>query len=119
MDQLLDAIFKRFPTADDFEFSVEIDPTEAADPLLDCLADWSMNRASIGVQDFALDVQRAIGREQSFDQTRRVADKLRGAGLNSLNLDLLYGLPYQTETTLADTLSRVERLNPDRLALYG
>ena len=119
MDRLLDAIYKRFPTADDFEFSVEIDPTEAAEPLLNCLADWSMNRASIGVQDFALDVQRAIGREQSFDQTRRVADRLRAAGVKSLNLDLLYGLPYQTEKTLTDTLSQVERLNPDRLALYG
>lgn len=119
MNELLAAIFERFEQSDDFEFSVEIDPTEASDEVLDALSHWGLNRASIGVQDFNTKVQEAIGRLQGFDITRTVIESLRSAGVQSLNIDLLYGLPFQTHKTLVDTLDQVISLRPDRLALYG
>ncbi len=119
MARLLDHIFDAFGTADDFEFSVEIDPTEASDELLQTLAEKGMNRASIGVQDFDPRVQEAIGRPQSFAQTAHVVSVLRASGVTSLNMDLLYGLPHQTRRGMIDTLQQVLSLQPDRLALYG
>ena len=119
MEKLLKTVFDAFVTSDDFEFSVEIDPTEAAPNLLQTLADFGLNRASIGVQDFDPKVQKAIGRKQSVIQTERVVDWLRGAGVQSLNFDLLYGLPHQTADTFADTIDRVMMMTPDRLAIYG
>ncbi|XDA97110.1 oxygen-independent coproporphyrinogen III oxidase [Sulfitobacter sp. LCG007] len=116
---LLQALFAAFEPAEGFEFSVEIDPTEAADEVLDALAAFDMNRASIGVQDFDPAVQRAIGREQSFGQTRRAVSVLRAAGVGSLNVDLLYGLPHQDRASLARSLIKVLHLQPDRIALYG
>lgn len=119
MDRLLDTIFSRFAPSEGFEFSVEIDPTEAAPAVLHTLADHGMTRASVGVQDFDRDVQQAIGRIQGFEVTQHVIAALRDTGVQSLNVDLLYGLPYQTNVGLLRTLDRVISLNPDRLALYG
>ncbi|MDW4498558.1 oxygen-independent coproporphyrinogen III oxidase [Sulfitobacter sp. D35] len=116
---LLTGIFDAFDPGEDFEFSVEIDPTEASEAALRMLAEFGMNRASIGVQDFEPAVQSAIGREQSFAQTRRAVKILRKAGVRSLNVDLLYGLPHQTDETLARSLHKVLDLAPDRIALYG
>ena len=119
MDKLLDAVFDKFPRTDDFEFSVEIDPTDAKKDVLKVLADRGMNRASVGVQDFAPKVQKAIGRIQSYEVTHEIVTLLRENGIQSLNIDLLYGLPHQTKATMSDTLSSAITLNPDRLALYG
>ena len=119
MKRLLSAIFDAFDPSNDFEFSVEIDPTEASEPLLQTLIDFGMNRASIGVQDFAPEVQAAIGRLQSLEETTAVLDFLRAAGLQAINLDLLYGLPFQTEESFRQTLAHVIDMNPDRLAIYG
>ncbi|SMY08303.1 oxygen-independent coproporphyrinogen III oxidase [Flavimaricola marinus] len=119
MSRLLTDVFAAFEPAPDFEFSVEIDPTEASDSLLDTLIAFGMNRASLGVQDFAPEVQKAIGREQSLVQTKRVVEILRRSGGIGLNLDLLYGLPHQTERSFLDTLASVTALCPDRLAIYG
>ncbi|MDO6728786.1 oxygen-independent coproporphyrinogen III oxidase [Marinovum sp. 2_MG-2023] len=119
MALLLDEVFAAFAPTTDIEFSVEIDPTEAAPELLATLVDFGLNRASIGVQDFAADVQDAIGRHQSFEQTERVIQQLRGLGVDNINLDLLYGLPHQTSDSFAATLQQVLSLCPDRLAIYG
>lgn len=119
MARLLDGVFSAFPAAAPFEFSVEIDPTDAAPDLLHLLLARGMNRASIGVQDFAPQVQNAIGRPQSLAQTREVVDLLRDAGLRSLNIDLLYGLPYQTPASYRETLDSVVAMQPDRLAIFG
>ncbi len=119
MQQLLGCIFAHFNQTDDFEFSVEIDPTEAKTDVLEVLAAHKMTRASVGVQDFAPQVQAAIGREQSFEQTRDVTQMLRKKGVQSLNVDVLYGLPFQTEQSIIKTLDRIVSLRPDRLALYG
>ena len=119
MSHLLSDVFAAFAISDRFEFSVEIDPTEAAPDLLQTLVDHGMNRASLGVQDFSPTVQGAIGRLQSLDQTRDVITYLRQNGVAALNLDLLYGLPHQTMDSFQQTLDHVIALNPDRLAIYG
>jgi len=119
MTLLLGDVFDAFEKSEAFEFSVEIDPTEASQELLTTLVAHGMNRASLGVQDFAPEVQEAIGRPQSLAQTRDVVDFLRASGITALNLDLLYGLPHQTKDSFARTLHHVIDLHPDRLAIYG
>lgn len=119
MASLLDKVFETFKPSDDFEFSVEIDPTEASLELLQTLIDFGMNRASIGVQDFEPKVQEAIGRLQSLEQTTTVVEFLRKSGLKAINLDLLYGLPFQTAESFRQTLDHVISMQPDRLAIYG
>lgn len=119
MSRLLDDVFDAFATAPEFEFSVEIDPTEASNDLLRTLVGYGLNRASLGVQDFAPKVQEAIGRPQSLEQTRSVIQFLRDNGVTALNLDLLYGLPHQTPQSFRQTLDHVTDMAPDRLAIYG
>ena len=116
---LATAIKAAIPPAEKFSFSVEIDPTLVDDAKIAALAEMGMTRASIGIQDFAPEVQDAIGRQQSFDQTRACVDSLRAAGITSLNADLVYGLPFQTPQRMADTLAKVRQLDPDRIALFG
>ena len=117
--ELAKAVMDVIPPASDFSFSVEIDPTLVDDAKIAALAEMGMTRASIGIQDFALDVQEAIGRKQSFEATRACVDSLRAAGITSLNADLVYGLPYQTPAKLANTIAKVRALDPDRIALFG
>lgn len=119
MTALLTAVFASFETAPGFAFSVEIDPTEAAPQLIQTLAGFGLNRASIGVQDFAKEVQAAIGRQQSFAQTQAVVDQLRRLNVGNINLDLLYGLPHQTAESFQSTVQKVLELAPARLAIYG
>jgi oxygen-independent coproporphyrinogen-3 oxidase len=119
MRSLLTSVFNEFTAEDNFEFSVEIDPTEASEELLQVLVEFGMNRASIGVQDFSPKTQEAIGRLQSVAQTRKVISFLRERGVPSLNMDLLYGLPHQTDKTFRQTLTEVAKMAPDRLAIYG
>ena len=119
MASLLETIFSKFSRSNEFEFSVEIDPTDAEPSLVESLVENGLNRASIGIQDFSPRVQAAIGRLQSIDQTHWVVERLRKANVPSLNFDLLYGLPYQTEESLKATLEQAVELQPDRVALYG
>jgi oxygen-independent coproporphyrinogen III oxidase len=116
---LADAIFAVAPMAEDGEFSVEIDPNEIDDARLDALAAAGMNRASIGVQDFDPIIQKTIGREQSYQLTRDVAERIRERGVRSLNADILYGLPHQTAPRISDSVQKLLTLSPDRVALYG
>ncbi|WP_159805033.1 oxygen-independent coproporphyrinogen III oxidase [Litoreibacter roseus] len=113
------ALRAALPAAAPFEFSVEIDPTAVDAAKIAALTAEGMTRASIGIQDFAPEVQGAIGREQSFEATQRCVDMLRDAGITSLNTDLVYGLPHQTEERLAETIEQVLALNADRIALFG
>ncbi len=116
---LTDTIFDAVPMGDGAEFSVEIDPDEIDGPRLDALVASGMNRASIGVQDFDPDIQKAIGRIQSYELTKQVADMIRERGVRSLNADILYGLPHQTQSRIADSVQKLLTLSPDRVALYG
>ena len=117
--RLAKAVKAVIPPTDDWEFSVEIDPTMVDRAKIAALADEGMNRASIGIQDFDPLVQASIGRIQPFDVTRTCVNDLRDAGIRSLNADLVYGLPHQTEARLVDTVHKVLDLAPDRIALFG
>lgn len=107
------------PWTADNVFSVEIDPTEVDQDRITALREVGMSRASIGVQDFDPAVQECIGREQSFELTHDVVHMIREAGITSLNMDILYGLPHQTKARMAESVQRVLSLTPDRVALYG
>jgi oxygen-independent coproporphyrinogen-3 oxidase len=117
--ELGQAIFSLAPLAECGEFSVEIDPNEIDAARLRALTDLGMNRASIGVQDFDPEVQAAIGRTQPFYLTRQVADMIHDAGISALNVDILFGLPHQTEARMAESVMQLISLNPGRVALYG
>ncbi len=117
--RLAEALRAAFAPTRDTEISVEIDPNEIDAPRLDALAEMGMTRASIGVQDFDPEIQKIIGREQSYEVTRAAVEGLRARGITSLNTDLLYGLPLQTRTRIAASLQMLLSLNPDRIALYG
>jgi oxygen-independent coproporphyrinogen-3 oxidase len=119
MKRLAAAIHQTAGFADDAEFSVEIDPNEIDEERLDVLADAGMNRASIGVQDFDLEIQETIGRLQGYDITRDAVDMIRARGVMSLNADILYGLPHQTKARITETVQKLLSFQPDRVALYG
>ncbi|MEN0002234.1 MAG: oxygen-independent coproporphyrinogen III oxidase [Pseudomonadota bacterium] len=110
---------EHFQCTDDTEISIEIDPSDGLDRLLEGLVAFGITRASIGVQDFDPDVQAAINRPQSFEETRDVVDALRSLGVKSLNIDALYGLPRQSHARLMKTLEQCLSLSPDRMALFG
>lgn len=116
---LAGSIFDVAPLADKGEFSVEIDPNEVDEARLDALANAGMNRASIGVQDFDPAIQETIGRLQSYEITKQAVDMIRDRGVNSLNADILFGLPHQTPEKITDSVQKLLSLSPDRVALYG
>ncbi len=101
------------------EFAAEIDPRGLSAARADALAAAGLTRASFGVQDFAPQVQRAIGRWQSFATTEWAVRALRDRGVRSVNLDLVYGLPSQTVPSVSETARRVIELDPDRIAVFG
>ncbi|MEY8839175.1 oxygen-independent coproporphyrinogen III oxidase [Cribrihabitans sp. XS_ASV171] len=119
MEELAGAILSVLPLGPGAEFSVEIDPNEIDAARLDALVGAGMNRASIGVQDFDHEIQKTIGRIQSYDTTRDVVDMIRARGVPSLNADILYGLPHQTRARMTESVQKLLSLNPDRVALYG
>lgn len=119
MTDLACAIADIAPFAEDYEFSVEIDPNEIDNARLDALAAAGMNRASIGVQDFNDDIQKTIGRIQSFEITRDAVTEIRARGVTSLNADILFGLPDQSQARITESVQKLLALSPDRVALYG
>ena len=108
-----------FNIAKDAEASVELDPRRMTPDHVAALRDAGLNRVSLGVQDFNPQVQAAINRVQPFEQTEEVIGWIRAAGFQSLSIDLIYGLPFQTEESFRKTLDLVLSLNPDRLALFS
>lgn len=116
---LMAALRAAFAFREDVEISVEMDPNDLDDPRYDALAAIGMTRASLGVQDFHPEVQQAINRIQTFEQTRSVVEAVRLRGARSVNCDILYGLPHQTEESLARTVEQIISLDPDRVALFG
>jgi oxygen-independent coproporphyrinogen III oxidase len=109
----------RFDFASAAEIAVEIDPRTITPAHVEALAEVGVNRASLGVQSFEPLVQETIRRRQSFEQTRRVSEWLRFAGIGSLSLDLMVGLPYQTAANVEATVAQALELDPDRLSLFG
>ncbi len=101
------------------EHAIELDPRCVTQPLVRALAAIGVNRASLGVQDFAPHVQRAIGRIQSYDVVTRAAELVREGGIKYLNIDLMYGLPKQTTEDVIHSADLAVSLRPQRLALFG
>lgn len=101
------------------EISVEIDPRQLTQSQVDALAEFGVNRASLGVQDTDPEVQAAIHRVQPHALNAAAAAMLRAAGVTSVNLDLIYGLPLQNLASLARTLEDVLALHPERLSLFS
>lgn len=113
------AIHDRFYTNIHTEFSVEIDPRRCSRAHIQALRAIGCNRASVGVQDTNPEVQEAVHRIQPFEQTKQVTGWLREEGIDSINFDLIYGLPRQTRTNFRKTMEDILQLEPDRLAVYS
>jgi oxygen-independent coproporphyrinogen-3 oxidase len=101
------------------EYAIEIDPRKVGPEKIALLARLGFNRLSLGVQDVDPEVQKAVHRIQSIDETRQVVLAARSNGFRSVNMDLIYGLPKQTPESFARTLDAVVALDPDRIALYS
>ncbi len=119
MRSLMKELHRHFVPLPNAEYSIEIDPRKIEAGTMAFLASLGFNRASIGVQDFDPEVQRAVNRIQSEDETRRAIHAARASGFRSVNIDLIYGLPRQTLAGFEVTLDRVIALMPDRIALYN
>lgn len=116
--RLVDSLFVAFALTDPV-ISIELDPRSLTAEWAKTIGAVGIERASLGVQTFAAHCQQAIGRVQGEDVIVRSDDWLRGAGVTSLNFDLMYGLPGQTLADLEDSLQRTRVLGADRIALFG
>ncbi|WP_447555350.1 oxygen-independent coproporphyrinogen III oxidase [Vreelandella sp. EE22] len=121
MGDLIDRLDARFGLSSDPErdYAIEIDPREADVFTLRHLQSLGFNRLSLGVQDLDIDVQQAINRVQPRRLTETLMDEAHRLGFGSLNVDLIYGLPRQTEQRFAHTLGQIIELNPARLSLFN
>ena len=112
-------IREKFALEPEAEIAIELDPTSLPPDRHAALGAMGVTRASLGVQDLEPAVQEAIGRRQSYEETEACAAKARALGVGSLNLDLIYGLPLQTEDSVARTARRALGLGADRVAVFG
>ena len=119
LDRIFGEIRHRFAVLPDCEIAAEIDPRVLTAEWIEAAAGHGLSRASLGVQDIDLRVQEAIHRVQPFEMTARAVEGFRRAGVGSINLDLMYGLPHQSAATIARTIGAVAALRPDRIALFG
>ncbi len=105
--------------SDNAEISCEVDPRFFTKEHMDILKDGGFNRLSFGVQDIDPQVQKTIHRVQPYETTQEVMKIARDAGIKSINIDLIYGLPHQTAKSFHNTIEQVIKLNPDRLAVFN
>ncbi len=112
-------LIKGLNISDDFIGAIEIDPRTTKPGQLKALRDLGFNRVSLGVQDFNPETQRLVNRIQPFSMTEKVTLEARELGYRSVNFDLIYGLPKQTEDTIMDMMEKTWQLKPDRIALYS
>ena len=117
--ELMAMLRRNFAIAPGAECSIEVDPRTVDATRLQALADLGFNRLSFGVQDFDPEVQKAVHRVQPAEQVFALVETARAIGFDSINVDLIYGLPRQTPESFARTLEQVRQLRPDRIALYG
>ncbi|HET7827125.1 MAG TPA: oxygen-independent coproporphyrinogen III oxidase [Anaeromyxobacter sp.] len=110
---------RHFTFTKDVEKAVEIDPAITRKSQIETLASLGFNRISMGVQDFDAKVQEVVGRIQGEKETADLVQAARDNGFKGVNLDLIYGLPYQSPDTWAHTLERILAIHPDRLAVFG
>ncbi len=117
--EIMAALRRHFAFTEGAEIAVEIDPRTVSAEILDTLAAVGCTRASLGVQDFDDKVQAAVNRHQSLAETRACADGLRARGINAINLDLIYGLPYQSVASVTQTVEQALSVAPERIAVFG
>ncbi|MGO9639791.1 MAG: oxygen-independent coproporphyrinogen III oxidase [Candidatus Acidiferrales bacterium] len=119
MEELFGWTQERFSFAPDAEIGIEVDPRVTTREHLESLARMGFNRLSLGIQDFDPEVQQAVHRVQPLEMTRELMAHSRALGFTSINVDLIYGLPYQTADRFARTVDRVVELAPDRVAMFS
>jgi oxygen-independent coproporphyrinogen III oxidase len=119
LSELMAMLRRSFSLAPGGEYSIEVDPRTVNAVRLAHLASLGFNRISFGVQDFDPEVQKAVHRIQPFEQVQALMQHAREIGFDSINVDLIYGLPRQTPESFARTLAQVVELRPDRIALYA
>jgi oxygen-independent coproporphyrinogen-3 oxidase len=117
--ELMSMLKRNFVFAPGGEYSIEVDPRTVNEQRLKHLADLGFNRLSFGVQDFDPEVQKAVHRIQPVEQVFSLVDAARRYRFESINVDLIYGLPMQTPESFKRTLAQVVELRPNRIALYG
>ncbi|MDQ6963577.1 MAG: oxygen-independent coproporphyrinogen III oxidase, partial [Mariprofundales bacterium] len=119
--QLMTAVHERFNFLPDNEgeYSIEIDPRECSTDMVALLRELGLNRMSMGVQDFDPAVQRAVNRIQSREETLNILTAARQHGFQSINIDLMYGLPLQSIASFNATLDTIIDFSPDRIALFN
>ncbi|MEM7505903.1 MAG: oxygen-independent coproporphyrinogen III oxidase [Pseudomonadota bacterium] len=119
LEALMHRVLARFDLATGAELAIESDPRSLNTPMIASIGRLGFTRASFGVQEFDPAVQRAINRVQPPEMVRQAVDGLRDVGVNGINFDLIYGLPYQTVDTLVETIRLSLEMAPDRIALFG
>ncbi len=119
IEDLFGAVRARFTFAADAEIGIEVDPRVTSREHLETLRRLGFNRLSMGIQDFHAEVQKAIHRIQPFELTRDLLFAARELGFDSINVDLIYGLPYQSPERFAHTVDQILQLVPDRVALFS
>jgi oxygen-independent coproporphyrinogen III oxidase len=119
LEDLMSMLRRHFTLAPGGEYSIEVDPRTVTEERLRTLARLGFNRLSFGVQDFDPAVQKAVHRVQPAEQVFALVEAARRIGFESINVDLIYGLPLQTPESFARTLAQVNALRPDRIALYA
>jgi oxygen-independent coproporphyrinogen-3 oxidase len=117
--RLADGVRKVFPARPDAVLGIELDPRDTRIEQVQALAAMGFRRLSVGVQDFEKVVQDTINRHQSYEQTAELILHARQVGFNSAGIDLVYGLPGQTEESFTNTLQSIVTIAPDRIALFG
>ena len=121
ISQLMDNTRKHFNLLDNDngDYSIEIDPRECSQNTLNRLRETGFNRISLGVQDVQLKVQQAVNRVQPIHEIAQLMAQARDLGFKSINIDLIYGLPFQSVASFSDTLSQIIKMSPDRLSIFN
>ncbi len=119
ISDLISYISKNFKIDENAEQGCEIDPRGLTKEHLQSLKNGGFNRISMGVQDFNEKVQMAVNRIQPEDMTRQVIEWVRELGFKSINLDLIYGLPFQTVESFSETIDKIIDISPDRIAVFN
>jgi len=119
LEELFEFTRQRFTIAPDAEIGVEVDPRVTSREHLETLRRLGFNRLSMGVQDFTPEVQQAVHRIQGYELTRDLVVGARRLGFDSINVDLIYGLPLQTAESFGRTVDRIIEIGPDRIAMFS
>lgn len=119
IEDLYCSVRERFEFAPDAEIGIEVDPRATSEEQCRVLRRLGFNRLSLGIQDFNATVQKTIHRVQSYEMVKHLFDYCRDLGFQSINVDLIYGLPHQTVESFVETVNKIITINPDRIALFS